>query len=116
MAKRSMEDRSTDLMAISQGIKDDIMSTLHSAMPGIIKSFNSDLQTAVVQTAIRRRVKREDGLKHEADPVLADVPVLFLGGGNSRLTFPVQAGDECLVLFADHCIDAWYQSGVCRIS
>lgn len=27
------------------------------------------------------------------------------------MTFPVKAGDECLVVFADRCIDFWWQSG-----
>lgn len=27
------------------------------------------------------------------------------------LTFPVRVGDECLVVFADRCIDYWWQSG-----
>ncbi len=111
MASRSMEDRSSDLMAIAQGIKDDIMSSLHVAMPGIIVSFDADTQTAVVQTAIRRRVRHQKGVQHEADPLLLDVPVCFLGGGEHALTFPVTKGDECLVFFADHCIDAWFQSG-----
>ncbi|WP_284703877.1 Gp138 family membrane-puncturing spike protein, partial [Escherichia coli] len=26
-------------------------------------------------------------------------------------TFPVKEGDECLVIFADRCIDFWWQSG-----
>ena len=111
MSYRSMEERNSDIIATAQSIKDDILSSLHVASPGIIKSFNSDLQTAVVQTAIRRRVRHEIGVVHEADPLLLDVPVCFLGGGSHALTFPVQEGDECLVFFADHCIDAWYQSG-----
>lgn len=44
-------------------------------------------------------------------PILPDVPVVFPGGGGFALTFPVAAGDECLVVFASRCIDAWWQSG-----
>ena len=39
------------------------------------------------------------------------MPVVFPGGGGFALTFPVAAGDECLVVFASRCIDAWWQSG-----
>ena len=28
------------------------------------------------------------------------------------MTFPVAKGDECLVVFAEACIDAWYQTGM----
>ena len=44
-------------------------------------------------------------------PLLPDVPVVFPGGGGFTLTFPVASGDECLVVFASRCIDAWWQSG-----
>ncbi len=44
-------------------------------------------------------------------PLLVDVPVVFPRGGGCTLTFPVKAGDECLVIFADRCIDFWWQSG-----
>ena len=39
------------------------------------------------------------------------MPVYFPSGGNCTLTFPVKPGDECLVVFASRCIDAWWQSG-----
>lgn len=40
-----------------------------------------------------------------------DVPVLFPGNANFMLTFPVEQGDECLLLFAERCIDGWYSEG-----
>ena len=42
-------------------------------------------------------------------PVLSACPVLVLGGGTGNMTFPITAGDECLVLFCDRDIDAWFQ-------
>ncbi len=44
-------------------------------------------------------------------PILVDCPVIVLGGGTSALTFPIAAGDECLLLFNDRDIDNWFQSG-----
>lgn len=111
MINGSMEDRSVDLLSISQGIKEDILGSLHSSIPGIINAFDPITQSAEVQVAIRRRVKYEDGVHEVSDPLLLNVPVCFLGGGATHLTFPIQKGDECLVFFSDRCIDAWYQSG-----
>jgi phage baseplate assembly protein gpV len=37
--------------------------------------------------------------------------VFFPGGGGLTLTFPIKPGDECLVIFASRCIDAWWQQG-----
>ena len=54
------------------------------------------------------------GQQHMPLPLLLDCPVYFPSGGNCTLTFPVQPGDECLVVFASRCIDAWWQSGGVR--
>lgn len=44
-------------------------------------------------------------------PLLLDVPIIVLGGGGSTLTFPIQPGTQCLVLFNDRDIDNWFASG-----
>ncbi|MEQ5195390.1 Gp138 family membrane-puncturing spike protein [Klebsiella pasteurii] len=85
---------------------------LRVALPGIIQSFDPDTVTAVVQPAIRYIERDNDGNKNTKDyPLLVDVPVIFPRGGGCTLTFPVKEGDECLVIFADRCIDFWWQSG-----
>ncbi|HHE5355697.1 TPA: Gp138 family membrane-puncturing spike protein [Klebsiella pneumoniae] len=89
-----------------------IMSAMRVSIPGIIQSFDPDAVTAVIQPAIK-------GVEHDASgaevsvnlPLLVDVPVIFPRGGGCTLTFPVSAGDECLIIFADRCIDFWWQSG-----
>ena len=85
---------------------------LRVALPGIIQSFDPDTVTAVVQPAIRYIERDNDGNKATKDyPLLVDVPVVFPRGGGCTLTFPVSEGDECLVIFADRCIDFWWQRG-----
>lgn len=89
-----------------------IMSAMRVSMPGIIQSFDPDAVTAVVQPAIKGLEQEESGAEVSANlPLLVDVPVIFPRGGGCTLTFPVKAGDECLVIFADRCIDFWWQSG-----
>lgn len=44
-------------------------------------------------------------------PLLVDVPVVMPRAGGYSLVFVPKVGDECLVVFADMCIDAWWQSG-----
>ncbi|HHX0704379.1 TPA: Gp138 family membrane-puncturing spike protein [Klebsiella pneumoniae] len=89
-----------------------IMSAMRVSIPGIIQSFDPDAVTAVVQPAIKGAEKDESGAEVSVNlPLLVDVPVLFPRGGGCTLTFPVKAGDECLVIFADRCIDFWWQSG-----
>ncbi|ENN7401663.1 translation initiation factor IF-2 [Escherichia coli] len=89
-----------------------LMSALRVAMPGIVQSFDPDAVTAVVQPAIRGQEQSPDGGSQSTVlPLLVDVPVVFPRGGGCTLTFPVSAGDECLVVFADRCIDFWWQNG-----
>lgn len=89
-----------------------LAQNLRVAMPGIIQSFDAAEVTAVVQPAIRCVETDNDGNRTTRDyPLLTDVPVVFPRGGGCTLTFPVKAGDECLVIFADRCIDFWWQSG-----
>ena len=86
-----------------QILMEAMAENLHVALPGEIVSYNSSNRTATVQPVIRNW--RQKG----TPPLLLDVPVFFPG----NFIIPVNKGDECLVVFADTCIDAWYQnSGV----
>jgi hypothetical protein len=37
--------------------------------------------------------------------------VQIVGTADYFITFPIVEGTECLVVFGDNCIDAWWQSG-----
>lgn len=81
-------------------------------MPGKIVSFNPSTMTAVVQPAIQAMHKQDDGSIKPVDiHPIADVPVHFPGGGGHALTFPVRAGDECMIVFQERSIDNWFQHG-----
>jgi hypothetical protein len=83
-----------------------------TALPGIIESFDPDAVTCVVQPAIKAQVRAVDGTTQwVALPLLLDCPVVAPRGGGCTLTFPITQGDECLVVFASRCIDAWWSSG-----
>jgi hypothetical protein len=81
---------------------------IHTAIPGSIVSFDPATQTCEAQPGIQR-IFRELG---PVDlPRLVDVPVQFPRGGDFVLTFPVKAGDECLLIFSERAIDGWYAKG-----
>src|SRR4051794_32808311 len=84
---------------------------LRVAIPAVIQSFDAAKQTVRVQPAIMENVRVNGVLQSKALPPLLDVPLVLPRAGNYVLTMPVTAGDECLVIFADLCIDAWFQSG-----
>ncbi|MGG2044124.1 Gp138 family membrane-puncturing spike protein [Burkholderia gladioli] len=90
----------------------DLRAQAWTALPGIIESYNPAAQTVVIQGGLKVPVRADDGAVTTVElPPLVDCPVQFPSGGNSTLTFPVRRGDECLVVFASRCIDAWWQSG-----
>ena len=87
-------------------------STLWTALPGIIVSFNATAVTATVQPAVKGIQQTPDlKSKYVNLPVCPDVPVIFPHGGGYSLTFPVAAGDECLLVFASRNIDNWWAQG-----
>lgn len=107
--KERIVDLRETLIATLQGWQADMWSS----MPGIIQSVDFEKQTCVVQIAITMTVQDiETGAttQQKISPLL-DCPMFFPHGGSMSITFPVAAGDECLVCFASRCIDGWWQNG-----
>lgn len=91
---------------------ESMVSRVWTALPGVIQAVTNNGNTVEVQPAINGRVRQPDGTyKPIQMPKLVDVPICWQGGGGATWTFPVAAGDECLVVFASRCIDAWWQNG-----
>ena len=100
-----------------QALKQNILSSLHCALPGTVVSYDAETQTAVIQPAVKRRAEQRDGFARSVSgrnyrtvpdvplPLLRDVPVFM------PVSFEVNPGDACLVIFADCDIDAWFESG-----
>lgn len=83
---------------------------------GRITSFDSSKQTARVQIVYKRGIVTEKPngqieVVEQEYPLLADVPVVCLYGGDSGLTFPIKAGDFALVCFNDRDLDIFLKYG-----
>ena len=93
--------------------KEEIMSSIHCALPGTVVSFDEESQTAVIQPAVKHRLVSSRAERSGAEgspssvslPLLRDVPVFM------PVPFEVNPGDACLVIFADIDIDAWFETG-----
>lgn len=100
---------------INNQIIEDFLSqydfNLRCAAPGIIRGFNKEEQTVKVQLAMKEIVYIDSKLSSEIIPELVDVPIVVPRAGNFVITMPVKIGDECLVIFGDMCIDAWWKYG-----
>lgn len=83
---------------------------------GTIQAFDPLTQTADVTINYRKTFLKFSGTaeySYTTDdyPQLVGIPIVILGGGGGCLTFPIEQGNECLVLFNDRDIDNWYAGG-----
>lgn len=89
------------------------MVETHTALPGIIESFDADNQTAKIRIPLKRDIRDTDGNETTRDwPILPAVPVWMPHAGGFHFTLPVVEGDECLVIFLERDVSRWYENGV----
>lgn len=109
---RTIGERGPSELEMYQRMGEKWSTDLRVAMPGIIQSFDPVEQTVTVQPTIKERIIGPDGtVSMVTIPLLLDVPISFPRAGGFTLTMPINVGDECLVVFADMCIDAWWSQG-----
>lgn len=88
------------------------LSNLHTCLPGRIESYNHQEQSASVKPLINRRLRTSDGgFEVEELAVIPNVPVQWPRSGGASLTFPVNRGDTCLLVFAERSLDKWTDEG-----
>lgn len=101
----------------SAGLRDSVIEAIraqivevNTCMPGEVVSFDAGTQSATIQLCLEREVLGT------TEPItqLEGVPMMVQSGGGFSVTFPVNAGDPCLVLFAQRGIDNWYLDGRCQ--
>lgn len=75
---------------------------LHTALPGVIKEWDSATQTASVKPAIQQSVRDLKGRHIFEDlPLIYDVPVMFPRTLAGYITFPITVGDTGLLIFPE---------------
>lgn len=82
-----------------------------------IQSFDPATQTVVATMNYLKSFENpnsSNGYFTMKYPIIVDCPVFILQGGGSGITFPIQAGDTCLILFNDREIDTWFSTGQVR--
>jgi hypothetical protein len=107
----SLSELMPDEAELWRRVMDSFSSKIRVAAPGIIQKFDAAKQTVEVKIAIRERINDAGAMKDVEIPKLVDVPIIHPRSGGFALTLPISVGDECLVVFGDSCMDAWWQSG-----
>jgi hypothetical protein len=89
-------------------------SDQHTGVPGKVRSYDRDTQTAEIEVLVRRVLPAgddDDPDTIEDYPILPSVPVLWPRGGGYFLHAPLAAGDHVYVLFAECDLNAYRTTG-----
>jgi protein gp138 len=97
---------------------------MRTAIPGKVVSFDAVHQTCVVQPMLQEyillpppatsQVPSPGVTQNIPTPVtmkpIQDVPIIMMRVPGWSITLPIAAGAECLLIFADTCIDGWWET------
>ena len=105
-----MAQTPNELKDVISGWLDDREDAIHTALPGMVVSYDAATNRASVQPAGRKKLFDGRALPY---PIIHHVPVVFPMGMNGRagVTFPIQAGDGCLLVFAESQLDDYLSGG-----
>ena len=103
-----MKDTPT-MTAVIEKIINKCLLDLHTALPGIIQSYDPVKKKADIRPALKR--KFIDDRPDEELNLITDVPVAFLQTNNFIFSIPLQKGDEVLLIFSERSLDKWLKSG-----
>ena len=106
MTTNNFSPNNTFDAVIKAGI-DSALKELHTCLPGVVISFDTDTQTADIQPTIKRKIG-DDVVNL---PVLGSVPVRFPKSTDFSISFPLAADDEVLLIFAERSLDTWLTHG-----
>lgn len=87
---------------------DQMLKMIRTATPAEIVAYEPATQRATVEPSLELLLT--DGSSMPRAQAL-DVPVIFPAGGGWRITFPLTAGDEVLLVNCDRDISGFKQSG-----
>ena len=105
-----MAQSANEVKKVITGWMDDMVGNIHTAMPGKIISYDAGMGRADVQPVGQYKLEDGRGLPY---PVIHGAPVIFPPGcgGNVGVTFPLQSGDGCLLVFAEGQLDDFLSGG-----
>lgn len=85
---------------------------IRCSIPCIVQSYDSTNNTIECQPAIRENIINSDNTTQYVNlPLLINVPVVFPHTGFYGIKFPLDKGDEVLVIFSDLSIDNFWEKG-----
>lgn len=94
-------------------LKAETSKELRVCLPGSISGIDLLTGTVSVKIGVMKKTAQLD-LPTGLDTYYSNLtmcPIFTLQGGGVGAVMPITIGDECLVIFSDRCIDAWFENG-----
>jgi hypothetical protein len=101
------------LYDILKQLKAEIFSDLRVCLPGTIAAVDAATGTVSVDLGVMQNIA-QFGFPRGRDfiyPRITDCPIFSVQGGGVGAVMPVEAGDECLVIFSDRATNNWFTTG-----
>jgi hypothetical protein len=89
------------------GIIQQLLSSVHTAMPGKIESYNRSTFRAKVTPLLKHVTNKNAEIAYQA---IEDVPVLVFGGSAGIIDVELQKGDNVILIFMESEIGGWKSS------
>jgi len=87
-----------DINDVLRLFMDTRLEQVHTSMPGKIDTFDADIRLAKVIPMIKMKNAKSVDIPL---PAIDNVPVIFPTASAFSLTWPLKAGDGCLLLFSE---------------
>lgn len=84
------------------------ISGIHTSTVGKVVSYDSSKGLASVKPSIKYKTANGDSYDY---PIIVNVPVFFPTGGDTQITYPIKAGDDCCLIFSERSMDDWLSGG-----
>jgi hypothetical protein len=84
-----------------------VLENVNTCTMGVVVDYDKEKRTATVRSAI----KRKQGDKETQRPNVYTVPVVFPSSSAFTLEFPIQEGDDVLLVFSQRNLDNWKEGG-----
>jgi len=111
MTQSVEQSRTPTMVEVMNTLASNIYDNTSVCMPGLVKTYDPALRQAEVQPLLNRAVFDEDGNEIQEElPTIPAVPVVFPRGGTFYIVYPLQPGDNVLLVFADRSLETYMLS------
>lgn len=104
-----MEDIQTQLLRLVSNAVQRKLIDLHTALPGVVESYDSKRGCVDVSIAIKRKISETES--SEKIEVLPQVPVVIPRTKDGGFHIPLKKGDQVLLIFCERSLDKFKLAG-----